>query len=134
MNLYEASTVFDGTEDYEPTTLTLEEYEDAKKSLEIIVERSDMARRLNENKDFQELIIQGYLTDEPKRLAELMASGKLHEKNIANCVQDIDAIARFRNFLKMNIEQGNLARDELEALEEARDEAIQAEEEKLSKQ
>lgn len=127
MDLYNASTDFGDTED--PMILTLEEYEDAKKNLETIVARSDIARRLADHPDFQELIMQGYLHDEPLRLAELMASGRLQDKNMQNCMHELDAIGRFRNFLKLNIEQGNLARDELVSLEEARDEAIKAEEE-----
>ena len=48
-DLYNASTVL---EEDEPMVLTLEDYEDAKKSLETIAARADMARRLSNNSDF----------------------------------------------------------------------------------
>lgn len=130
MDLYNASTVL---EEDEPMVLTLEDYEDAKKSLETIVARADKARRLSEHPDFKDLIMQGYLVDEPQRLAELMASGRINNQaTLDGCAKELDSIGRFRNFMKLHIEQGNLAKDELVALEEARDEAIAAEEEAAS--
>jgi len=130
MDLYNASQ---GNEDEdEGIVLTLEEYEDAKESLGKIIARADAARRLSGNDDFKNLVIEGYLIDEPKRLVELMASGRLPQMNMDNCVKDVEAIGRFRNYMKMHIEQGNMARDELAALEKARQEAIEAEERALA--
>lgn len=130
MDLYNASQ---GNEDEdEGIVLTLEEYEDAKASLSKIIDRADAARRLVKNEDFNNLVMIGYLTDEPKRLAELMASGRLPSANMDNCLKEMAAIGAFRNYMKMHIEQGNMARDELSALEEARQEAIEAEEAALA--
>lgn len=128
-DLYNASM---GEEEDTPIELTLEDYEEAKASLTIIISRADAARRLSENDDFKNLVLTGYLTDEPIRLVELMASGRLPEKNFETCVKDIDGISRFRNFMKMHMEQGRMAAEELESLEEARDEAILQEEAALA--
>lgn len=130
MDLYNASQ---GNEDEEEgIVLTLEEYEEAKESLGKIIARADSARRLVQNEDFNNLVMVGYLTDEPQRLAELMASGRLPNTNMENCMKEMTAIGLFRNYMKMHIEQGNMARDELESLEEARQEAIEAEEAALA--
>lgn len=125
MDLYNASL---GEEAPDEIELTLEQYEEAKGHYEVIIKRADAARRLAENQDFKDLVMNGYFEDEPKRLAELMASGRLPNSGFDGCVEDMKSIGRFRNYMKMHIEQGQLARDELESLEEARDEAIKAEE------
>jgi len=125
MDLYNASTV---VEDEEPMVLSLEEYEDAKKSLETIIVRADAALRLSKNEDFKQLVMQGYLSDEPKRLADLMASGRLVQQSMENCTRELDAIGKFRNFMREMTSQGEMARTELASLEEAREEAILAEE------
>ena len=125
MDLYNASM---GEEMPEEIELTLEQYEEAKQHYQGIIDRADAARRLADNPDFQMLVLDGYLTNEPKRIAELMASGRLNQMNLDNCSREMAAIGAFRNYMKMHIEQGNLAKDELVGLEEARDEAIAAEE------
>jgi len=129
MDLYNASM---SEEDEEPIELTHEQYVEAKSHYETIIERAESARRLSTNVDFVNLIMNGYLTNEPQRLAELMASGRLNEQIMQNCVRDIAAVGSFRNYMKMHVEQGNMAYDELVSLEEARDEALKTEEE-LSK-
>jgi len=124
MDLYNASM---GEEAPEEIELTLEQYEEAKTHYESIITRADAARRLADNQDFKDLVMVGYFEDEPKRLAELMASGRLPNSGFDGCVEDMKSIGRFRNYMKMHIQQGQLARDELTSLEEARDEAIKAE-------
>ena len=126
MDLYNASN---GFEHEEEIPLTLEEYEDAKTHLQKIRDRAECAKRLAKNDDFKALFIEGYLTDKPKQLAELMASGRLHEKNMEGCMRELDSIGRARNYFKEHLEQGQLAIEELQALEEAREAAILAEEE-----
>jgi len=125
MDLYNAST---GEENESPIELTLEQYEEAKEHYSTIIERADAARRLADNEDFKSLVMDGYLTDEPQRLAELVSSGRLNEKVRDDCYRQLVSIGDFRNYMKNIIEQGNMARDEMVALEQARDEAIKAEE------
>lgn len=126
MNLYEASQ---GTEEESPIELTIEQYEEAKAHYATIINRADAARRLADNADFQSLILAGYLTDEPQRLAELITSGRLNEKVSENCSRQLVSIGDFRNYMKNIMDQGNMAHYELVALEEARELAIKEEEE-----
>lgn len=124
MDLYNASL---GDEEPETIELTYEQYEEAKAHFADIIAKGDAARRLAENEDFKLLVMQGYFVDEPNRMAELMASGRLNEKVFENCTSSIKAVAEFRNFMKNIMEQAKMANDELAGLEEARDEAIKAE-------
>ncbi|UAT28913.1 hypothetical protein PP753_gp45 [Dinoroseobacter phage vB_DshP-R7L] len=122
MDLYNASM---GDED-EPETieLTLEQYEEAKEHFADIIAKGDAARRLNENDDFKLLVMTGYLSEEPVRMAELMSSGRLNDKVFGDCTDAIKAVAKFREYLKNILNQSNMAADELAGLEQARDLAI----------
>lgn len=124
MDLYNASM---GSEEPEFIELTHEQYEEAKAHFADIISKYEAAKRLAENEDFKLLVMTGYFVDEPQRYAELMASGRVTEKTFNDCAKSIGAIAEFRNYMKNIIEQGNMAKDELQGLEEARDLAIKAE-------
>ena len=121
MDLYQASL---GEEANDEIELTLEQYEEAKEHYSSITNRADAARRLADNDDFKNLVMTGYLTDEPQRLAELIASGRLNEKTVTDCSRQLVSIGDFRGYMKNIIEQGGMAADELKDLEMARDEAI----------
>ncbi len=126
MDLYNASNdLDDDNEGY--AYLTLEEYEEQKADLNKVIANADKAKRLVENQDFKDLVMEGYFTEEPQRLASLLSSGKLPERNKQGCVAELDSIGRFRAFLQTFADQGITARDELKSLEEARDEAVKAE-------
>lgn len=121
MNLYESQ---DADETSESVSMTYEEYLERKEVFEAQVEISDAARKLATIPEFELVVMNAYFTEEPRRLGALMASGKLAQKNFDNCAHDLQAIAHFRNFLKEQLERGNLARNELESLQEAYDEAV----------
>lgn len=124
-NLYNASLGQEAEE--EPIELTVEQYEEGKAHYKTIIARGEAAKRLTDNPDFDMLIMQGYLVNEPQRLAELMASGRLNDQTFDKCAKGIESVGAFRNFMKMHIEQGRMAQDELESLEAARDESIRIE-------
>lgn len=121
MDLYNASM---GEEEPQEIELTHEQYVEAKEHYESIISRGEAAKRLAENEDFKNLVIDGYLDNEPKRIADLMASGRLTVQSMEACSLDLRAVGSFRNYMKMFVEQGGMAAAELEALEEARDLAI----------
>ena len=127
MDLYNASTDLDEWEDEVPH-LTIEEYEEQRASLAKVIDNAEKAKRLSENQDFIDLVMTGYFTEEPERLASLLSSGKLPERNKQGCVAELDAIGRFRAFLQSFADQGATARNELALLEQAREEAIEAQE------
>lgn len=121
MELYNASM---GEEQPEEIELTLEQYEEAKAHFADVISKKEAAKRLADNDDFKLLVLTGYFVDEPQRLGELLSSGKLNEKVASDCVNSLDAIGKFRNYMKNIMTQGNMAEDELKGLEDARDLAI----------
>lgn len=128
MDLYNASNVIQEThEDDEPVAMTLEEYEENKAAMERAIEGHSAALRLAENEDFKALVMEGYFSEHPKRLGAMIASGRMNSKNIEGAVKDLEGVASFRTYLQQHLEQGQIARDELAALEEAFQEAMENE-------
>jgi hypothetical protein len=120
MNLYQQNTPTG--EDSDERTMTVEEYQEYRQTVEHVLKQSEMAERLSKNSDFVALIMEDYFTREPARLGSLMASGRLREQDFQACVQDLRGIAHLRVFLSTFIQKGNIARSELEALDQARKE------------
>lgn len=121
MNLYEQN---DATE--ETAHLTMEQYQDYKKSCEELLRQAKSAAKLAENPDFKEIVMDAYFDQEPKRLAGLMATGRLSDKQFDECVSELKAIGSLRTFLQDFIQKGNIAQDELTNLEAAWNEAVAA--------
>lgn len=128
MNFYEGNAP--QGEEPEQQQMTVQEYQEYRSTVEQVLKQSEMAERLAKNPDFIALIMEGYFTQEPARLGSLMASGRLNEKQFQEVIQDIRGIAALRVYLSSFIQKGNIARSELAALDEAReqmdDEAMNA--------
>ena len=129
MQLYnEPAVMFDGGDEDEVTIITMEEYDQGKAECHEMIRVADAVRRLNNHPDWIEIIQEGYFKAEPARLGNALASGRFPESSIASIHKDFDAIGRFRNYLRQFIQQGELADEQLKALEEAREYAISVEE------
>jgi len=126
MDLYNGST--DG-ESQEEVGITFEEYEDHKKACEEIIAQSDIAARLTNNPDFQALIIGVYMQDEPKRLGQLIASGRLNPKAVEDSFADLKSIGNLNRFMSNQLHHGDIARRELKDLQEAWDAHVTAQSE-----
>lgn len=108
------------------TTFTnFEEFTAYRETVLSVVEQAKSAMRLSENEDFQKVILDAYLTQEPIRLAGLMASGRLNEQGFNACAEDLRGIGNLAAFLSQYAQKGVIANEELEALEEARKAAIE---------
>ena len=78
--------------------------------------------RLLENRDFSELIVTGYLEKEAARLTGLLGRGPSFVGR-ADILEELAAIAHFRNFMHRVIKTGQGARQEIaEAREDLADE------------
>lgn len=120
MNLYDAHE----QEDEEPATMTFEEYESHKAACEEVLEVAEAAERLTKNPDFQRIIIGAYMTDEPRRLAALIASGRLTPKMQDDTFEDLKAIGNLNTFMGSQLQKGQIARDELSQLKKAWDQFV----------
>jgi len=122
MNIYD-----DEQDDEGVAALTHEQYQEYKASCEGLVEQAKKAAKLSENQEFKDIVMDAYFDQEPKRLAGLMATGRLSEKQFEDCASDLRSIGSLRTFLQDFIQKGNIAQGELENLEQAWNEAILAE-------
>lgn len=104
----------------EAVEMTMEEFDVYRASCVDMVEQAKAALRLADDKDFQTIIMKAYCTDEPKRLSDLMASGKIAKTDFDACAEDIRAIGALRKFLSHYVEKGVIAEQTLEELEAAR--------------
>jgi hypothetical protein len=104
----------------------LEDFNAYQASVEHVIAQAKSAARLADNKDFQDIIMKGYMKDEPIRLAGLIASGRVSDNVIDGCISDLKSIGNLNAFLSEFIAKGNIAIEELAGLKEARAEAIAA--------
>ena len=128
MDLYQNQEIDDDDvigDEGETQGITFEEYSEYKETCEAVVAEAEKAARLAENPDFKAIMMDAYFTKEPARLAGMMASGRLNDKQFDECVKDLRAIGSSRSFLQSHIERGNVAKDELANLEIAWNEATQ---------
>ena len=78
-----------------------------------IIAKGDAIDRLYQNKDFQEIIIQGYLKDEAHRLALLSGVPHLDPLKGANILRDIQAIGTFYAFLDTTLKRADQMREDV---------------------
>ena len=121
MNLYE-----DPSDTEETAHLTMEQYQEYKSSCEELLRQAKSAAKLAEMPEFKEIVMDAYFDQEPKRLAGLMATGRLSDKQFDECVGELKAIGSLRTFLQDFIQKGNIAQSELDNLEAAWNEAVEA--------
>ncbi len=121
MNIYDSEQEDEGV-----AALTFEQYKEYKESCEQLLGLAQKAAKLSENPEFKEIIMDVYFDQEPKRLAGMMATGRLSEKQFADCADDLRSIGSLRAFLQDFIQKGNIAQGELENLEAAWNEAVTA--------
>jgi len=123
MNLYQSEF----EEDQSPeVNMTMEEFEEHKAACEELLEKAKAAAKLVDDPNFKMIVMEDYFTKEPQRLGSLMASGKLTKQGFDGAVEDLRSIGHLRNFLQDFIAKGNIANEELQQLEIARQEMIQS--------
>ena len=111
-------------QDEQPTEMTMEEFDEYKASCVYLIDQAKAAAKLAEFPPFQQIIMEDYFSNEPKRLGCLIASGRMHPAAVDGAISDLKSIGHLRNYLQNFIEKGNIAASELESLEIARAEAV----------
>jgi hypothetical protein len=124
MDLYNGSAQLG--EATEETVMTFEEYQEYKASCEEVIATADAAAKLAENPDFKLIFMENLFDKEPARLGKLMASGRMTQNGFDGAVKDLQAIGYVKDYLSQFIQKGNIAREELAQLEQARNEALEA--------
>ena len=104
--------------DLEQIEITIES---AKKKIQTM----EALNRLMDNKDFQRIIDEGYLKEEPVRLVYLKAAPEMQEDLMQKqVISAIDGIGQLRAYLSLLMTQGYSALRALEADEKTREEIL----------
>lgn len=99
------------------SNVTFESIAQDRVECELALTRAAEFEKLMKNKEFKKLILEGYCKDELLRLTALMAVVSTEQKE--RVVAEIEAIARFQQFVQMPIRVATQAKEHLEYLEEA---------------
>ena len=91
-----------------------------------VLEFSDALARLQKNRDFQKVILQGYASQEAIRLVHLKADPNMQSADTQkSIVTQLDAIGALSQYFRTVRQQGEMARKTIAYSEEAREEMIQ---------
>lgn len=82
--------------------------------------------RLSQNKDFQDIIDNGYFRDEAVRLVHLRSDPQMQEDHMRrNIDEQIMAVGSFRGYLNRILQQGHAAQSAIMEHEQTREELLQ---------
>lgn len=87
------------------------------------VKRADALNRLRKNKDFKELITEGYLQNEVLRLTSLLSTPNFETND--GLVKRLEAISLFAQFLQTIEQEADIAKNQIATAEEAREELLE---------
>ena len=80
-----------------------------------LIKKGERALKLAENKDFKELVLDGYLVQEAARLAHLSADLTLDVNQRADVILMVQAVGFFKAFMQRLVREGNIAARDLAA-------------------
>lgn len=84
------------------------------KQLEKLIKLSNCLKRLNNNKDFKELIHCHYFKEFPLTKVDDLHSHESGSAAYAAIIKDLEAVSAFRAYLLLILENGQLAEAELD--------------------
>lgn len=92
----------------------IEKLEDAKEFQQKKIDRRSTALRLAENKDFIEIITEGYLRDEAARLASILGDERMtdDDQKVINDLRGIGSLIRYLKTIEIN---GQIAQKEYDS-------------------
>lgn len=108
----------------------LEQIDNTLKQQQMIADKQESLKRLMKNKDFQQIVLNGYLRDEAVRAVEQRAEPAMQE-HLAAVDNVIVGIGQFHQYLKTINRFGDLAHKNLEDLKQSRIEILDAPEEEF---
>lgn len=102
----------------------IEQIENSIKYAEERVKRSDRVLALYDNPDFNEIVVKGYLEAEAIRMVGLYGSGSGSPEQLRELEKDMHGIGSFRRYLVQMVQEGKMAKSDLEANKEALQEEL----------
>lgn len=97
--------------------------EEQRSNAKLLIERSQMAMRLEQNHDFKKLILENFCVEECARYARESASPALDAQSRADALALAQAAGHLKRFLSVTVQKGFAAQNEMPDLEEAIEEA-----------
>lgn len=97
------------------------------KALEVLVERRDLALKLNENRAFRKLILEDFCVEECAKYAQASGDPALKPEDRKNALELAQAAGHIRRWLSVVVRMGNQAARDLEQTKQEIDE-VNAEE------
>ena len=105
----------------------IEEVELSRDHAKELIRKRDKALKLASNREFKELVLEGYFRDEPARLASAFNDPAMSTHREA-LLSQFKAIGQFEQYLRTIVIMGNAAASELveheELLDELREETL----------
>lgn len=103
----------------------LEELEKCIEQASNTVKLGDSLKRLSSNREFKQIVLEGYFKDEAVRLVHLKSDSNMQSNETqASILNQINAIGAFSNYLDIILYKANLAEKSIESAEEAKDEYL----------
>lgn len=93
----------------------IQEVELSIEQAQALINRGEKALKLAENKDFKELVLDGYLVNEASRLARLSADFTLDPQVRSEVMLMVQAIGCFHTYMRTIVQQGEMAKRDLAA-------------------
>jgi hypothetical protein len=109
----------------QPVAITLEDLNKLRDDCRDVIALGDAVKALEKNSDFIKLIKEAYIQKEPKRLGQLIASGKMVESGMNGAFQDLKSIGNLNSFLDQKKQEAALAADHLESANQAYNEQLE---------
>lgn len=99
----------------------LQMFDEQVKTNKKLVDAASALERLQSNRDFRKLIMEGYLQNEAVRLVHLKADPEYQTSVKQDAIiRDIDAIGSLNGFLNITLQQGRIAVKQLADADETR--------------
>jgi hypothetical protein len=93
------------------------------KQAKLLVERRVKALRLAENRDFRELVLEGFCRDDAARFAQQIGDPALDKKQQEDAASMAAASGHFLRYMRVITQQGDVAEREVLEVEEMLEEA-----------
>lgn len=103
--------------------MSVEQLELQKEHVKKLITKKNVAQRLANNKDFKELILEDFCTSECANYTHASADPSLPLEARADALNLAQAAGHLKRFLSATVNQGTVAENSLEDLDNAIDEA-----------
>lgn len=104
---------------------TLAQLDRDSKAIKPAIELGNALEKLRNNRDFNKLIVDGYLKDEAIRLVHLKADPNMQSPEVqASITRDIDAIGTLNQFFVITDQRARIAGKQMSDIEDMRAEVL----------